>query len=240
MSTARAAGLSYCWIDASARSARSRFIGTASRNFRMMFAPPAKSMPQFTPFLMKSTPPMIAKITEKATAWKRHLTKSYLVLTKICMTVFLDLNADRLRLLRCRVFEIEDHARHEKRGEHGGEEADEQRDGESLDRSRSELEEEQRRDDGRHVRVDDGAEGALESLLDRGANGLPFAQLLADALEHEHVRVHGHAERQDDAGDAGQRERRLEVRQHSETEDEVEQKREHRVDARAFVVDQDA
>src|SRR5437879_4728424 len=138
MSTARAAGLSYCWIDASARSARSRFIGTASRNCRMMFAPPAKSMPQFTPFLMNSTPPMIAKITEKATAWKRHLTKSYLVLTKICMTVFLDLNADRLRLLRCRVFEIEDHTRHEERGEHGSEETDEQRDGESLDRSRSE------------------------------------------------------------------------------------------------------
>src|ERR1051325_10415131 len=81
------------------------------------------------------------------------------------------------------------------------------RDRESADRAGAELEQEQRGDDGGEVRVDDRGERAREALLDRRARRLALAQLFADALEHEHVRIDGHAEGQNDAGDAGQRQR---------------------------------
>src|SRR5260221_901381 len=203
-------------MEASFRSPRRRSRGTASRNLSVMCAPPAKSMPQFTPFLANSAKPTIAQITEKATAWKRHRTKSYLVLTKICMVVWLlalpDAHFGRA-ILRF-VVDVEDHARYEERREDRREETDQQRDGESLDRARSELEEEERRDDRRHVRIDDRAEGAGEAVLDGRADGLALAQLFADALEHQYVRIDGHTEGQDDAGDARQRERGLEDGHH--------------------------
>ena len=71
-----------------------------------------------------------------------------------------------------------------------------------------------------------------------GADGLAFAQLLADALEDQHVRIDGHAQRQDDAGDARQRQRGLEVRHHPQKDDQVQQQCQHGVDARAAVVDE--
>src|SRR5207248_4582260 len=117
--------LPYCWIEASVRRLRSWSTGTGPLNFRTMFAPPAKSMPQLMPCFMNITAPMTIQISEKATAWKRHLTKSYLLLTKICMGS--SLNADRRGAILGPVMDVEDHARHEERGEHGGEEADQQR-----------------------------------------------------------------------------------------------------------------
>ena len=48
-------------------------------------------------------------------------------------------------------------------------------------------------------------------FCDGRAHGLAVPQLLADALEDEHVRVDPHADGQDDAGDAGQGEGRLGV-----------------------------
>src|SRR5258708_12546949 len=162
-------------------------------------------MPQLTPFFMNRPKPTMAKITEKATAWKRHRTKSYLVLTKICMVlVSSPLDADRGRAILRFVDDVEDHARDEEGREHRREETDQQRDGESLDRTGAELEEEERRDDRGHVGVDDRAEGACEAVLDSGADGLSVADLLADALEDEHIRVHGHTERGDYARDSGQ------------------------------------
>src|SRR5438067_9511363 len=223
-------------MEASVRRPRSWSTGTGPLNFRTMFAPPAKSMPQLMPCFTNIAAPTIIQISEKATAWKRHLTKSYLVLTKICMGS--SLNADRRGAVLGAVVNIEDHARDEERGEHGGEEADQQRDGEAFDRTGPELEQEERRDDRGHVRVDDRAEGAGEAVLDGRAHGLAVAQLLADALEDEHVRVDGHAEGQDDAGDAGERQRGLEDRHHAENDHEVEQQRQNGVDPGALVVDE--
>ena len=61
-------------------------------------------------------------------------------------------------------------------------------------------------------------------------------QLLFDALENQHVRVDAHAHRQDEAGDARQRHRRAEVGHHPEQDDQVDDHRENRVDARQLVV----
>src|SRR6267143_504991 len=120
-------------MEASLRSARRRSIGTWSLNLRTMLAPPAKSMPQLMPRFMKRARPIRTHTIEKATATKRHFTKSYLVLTKICMINPYQLDADRARPLLRRVMDVEDHPRHEECGEHRGEQTDEQRDGEALD-----------------------------------------------------------------------------------------------------------
>src|SRR5258708_29104810 len=149
-------------------------------------------MPQLTPFFMNRPKPTMAKITEKATAWKRHRTKSYFVLTKSCMVlVSARLDADRGRAILRFVDDVEDHARDEEGREHRREETDQQRDGESLDRTGAELEEEERRDDRGHVGVDDRAEGAREAVLDGRADGLPVADPPAPPPEAAPIRPHG-------------------------------------------------
>jgi hypothetical protein len=51
------------------------------------------------------------------------------------------------------------------------------------------------------------------------------------------VRVDRHRERQDDACDAGQRERRLQVRHGAEEDDQVHDERDDRVDPGALVIE---
>src|SRR5690606_2399905 len=52
------------------------------------------------------------------------------------------------------------------RREHGGDHADGQRPGEPAHRARSELEQDERRQNGREVRVDDRDHGAVEARVD--------------------------------------------------------------------------
>ena len=64
------------------------------------------------------------------------------------------------------------------------------------------------------------AERAFSKPMSTAARmDLPDAELLADALVDEHVGVDGHAERQHDAGDAGQRQRGLEAGEDAEEQD---------------------
>jgi hypothetical protein len=65
-----------------------------------------------------------------------------------------------------------------------------------------------------------------------------LAELLADALEDQHVGVHRHADGQDDAGDAGQGQRGPEVGQCAEHQHHVERQGDHRVDAGPLVDDE--
>ena len=58
--------------------------------------------------------------------------------------------------------------------------------------------------------IDDSALSKPASIAD--AHRPAGAQLLADALEDQHVGVDRHADGEDDAGDAGQRQRGAEVR----------------------------
>ena len=64
------------------------------------------------------------------------------------------------------------------------------------------------------------------------------AELLLDPLENQHVGVHPHADRQDEAGDAGQRHGRPEVGHQAEQDDQVEHHGDDGVDARQLVVDE--
>src|SRR5712691_2186935 len=89
-----------------------------------------------------------------------------------------------------------------------GDETHDQRYREPLHGAGAELEQEGGGDEGGGVRVEDGDPHPLEAVVDRGADGLAVAQLLPYALEDEHVGVDAHADREDDAGDAGKGEGR--------------------------------
>ena len=87
-----------------------------------------------------------------------------------------------------------------------GQHADEQRHGEALDRAGAEIHQHDGGDDGGDVRVDDGGQRVLIAALAGGLDGAAALQFLAEALEDDDVAVNGHADAQQDTGDARQRE----------------------------------
>lgn len=108
--------------------------------------------------------------------------------------------------------ELGEHPCDHQRADHGRQHTDAQRDAETLHRAGRQHEQQRRRDQRGHVGVRDRAERALEA----GGQGRPPAGpaaarvLLPGTLEHQHVRVHGHADRQHETGETGQRQRRAE------------------------------
>lgn len=64
-------------------------------------------------------------------------------------------------------------------------------------------------DETRDVRVKNRRKGTIVAFADGGLRQTTETQFLADAFVDQHVRVNGHAERQRDGGDAGQRQRSL-------------------------------
>ena len=115
---------------------------------------------------------------------------------------------------------------------------EEQRHREAADRPGAELEQERARDQRRDVRVDQRPEHAAEAGVDRRADAALRLELFLDALEDQHVRVDADAHRQHEAGDAGQRHHRADVRHQAEQDDQVEDQRDDRVHARQLVVDE--
>src|SRR5579859_150744 len=106
---------------------------------------------------------------------------------------------------------------HEDRREQAGDHADREHDGESLDRGRPDEQQDAAGDQRRRVRVADRGPRAAHRGIDRGGYGAPRAHLFLESFEDQHVRVDGHTDGQDEAGDAGQRQGhrdRLEQREH--------------------------
>src|SRR5262249_13346773 len=199
--------------------------------------PPEKSMPNFRPFCTKiAKKPSAISAQEAPMAHHLYFRKSMLVWRKNSIAA-LYLYGDRVDVLAAPVLELEDRVGDEHGRENRDEETDDQRDGETLHRPRAELEQEHGRDDRRHVGVDDRREGLGEPVLDGGLGGAPVAELLADALEHGNVRVDRHTDRQDEARDARQRERRLEDGERRREQNRVQEERDDRVPAGAAVVD---
>ena len=124
----------------------------------------------------------------------------------------------------------------EHRGEQRCQDADDQRDGEALHRAGAELEEQEGGDDRRQARVGDGGQRVLEALVDGESHRLAVAQLLADALEDQHVRVHRDADGEHDAGEARQGQRGVEHGQRAHGVEQVEAERQHGEDAAQRVV----
>jgi hypothetical protein len=76
-----------------------------------------------------------------------------------------------------------------------------------------------------------------EPFVDRGPHRLAASELLADPLELQEVGVHRHTNREDEAGDAGERERRVERGEEAESRDRVEDQSTDGEHAREAIVD---
>src|SRR5262245_42919632 len=92
---------------------------------------------------------------------------------------------------------LEEELAHEVRREDVRHETPHEGDREALDGPGAELEEEGGGDERGGVGVEDRDPDALEAVLDRDPHRLAVAELLADALEHEHVGVDAHADGED-------------------------------------------
>src|SRR5207245_2156999 len=90
---------------------------------------------------------------------------------------------------------VQQHLRHDHRGEEGHGDADPEREREASDRAGAELEEDRGGEHRREVRIEDRRERALAAFLHRDPQGLTGAQLLLETLERENVRVHRHSDR---------------------------------------------
>ena len=126
---------------------------------------------------------------------------------------------------------------HGDRGEHRGEHADHQDQGEAADGRRPEPEQDARRDQARHVRVEDRVPGPVEAGLGGRRQRLARPQLLLHPLEDEDVGVDRHADREDEAGDAGEGEGDRDEPEDRQHEHRVVDEREAGDDARQAVVD---
>src|SRR6185369_3217743 len=103
---------------------------------------------------------------------------------------------------------VEDHARYEYRREQVRQQTEGQGDCETLHRSCTEQEQNGRRNNRGYVRIDDRQPGVRKSLLHRRWWRLAIAQLFADTLEDQYVRIDTHTDRQDQSRNARQRQRR--------------------------------
>ena len=76
----------------------------------------------------------------------------------------------------------------------------------------------------------------VKAALTAARGPLRRGQLLLDALEDQHVRIDAHADRQDQAGDARQRQRHRDVGHERQQDQQVQHHRDQRVDAGQAVV----
>ena len=96
-------------------------------------------------------------------------------------------------------------------------------------------EQHQRRDHRHDVGVDDRVEALRVAGADRGAHGLPGPHLFLDPLEDDDVRVGRDADRQDQAGEARQRQRDVEEQDRRVEERRVDAEPDDRDDAEEAV-----
>src|ERR1035438_4666749 len=115
---------------------------------------------------------------------------------------------------------------------------DDQGDRETTDRPLPEEEKEGAGYHRCHVGVDNGPPRLAEAVVDGGNHALAGAQFLADAFENQHIGIHRHTDGQNDSGDTGQGQDSMEVRHCRQQDNSIERQRQHRVDARALIVDQ--
>src|SRR5690606_17876918 len=85
--------------------------------------------------------------------------------------------------------------------------------------------EQQRRDQGGDIRVDDRRHSFTIAVIDGRDGPPPCPHFLANALEYQDIRIHCHADRQDNARDARQGQRGLEDRQGRQERDDINDQR---------------
>src|SRR6266702_2211389 len=116
---------------------------------------------------------------------------------------------------------------HEDGRDHRRRDADDQRDGEALHGASADQIQDERREHGADVRVDNCAHRVSEPLRYGRAYQLAVLQLFADALEDQHVGVHRDADRQHQPGEPRQRQREPEAREPGKGEQHVQAEGRH-------------
>src|SRR5215212_334256 len=132
----------------------------------------------------------------------------------------------------------EDRAGDDDGAEHRDEHAEDQDEGEPPDRRRAEQVEDRGGDQARHVRVEDRVPGPTEAGLDGGRQRLADPHLLLHPFEDQDVRVDGHADREDEASNARERQGHRDQPEQGEYDEAVVNEREARDDAWQPVVDE--
>src|SRR5262245_24894851 len=166
--------------------------------------PPAKSTPMRKPRIGMPARPTTITITDAVTQIFHLPMKSILVPGRM-ISKGMPLLDRELGHGTVTGMEVVEAPREHERREDARDDAHRERHGEALDRSGAVLEQHQRGDQRRRVRVEDRPEGLLEAGGDGRARRAPGAELLADALEDDDVRVHRHADGEHEPGDAGHR-----------------------------------
>ena len=119
---------------------------------------------------------------------------------------------------------VEDDPGDEDRGQDRGDDTDDEGRRESLDRAGTEDEEHDTGEDRGHLAVDDSGISVLVTVGDGLSETLSSGQFLFDALIDDHVRIHGHTQRQDETGDTREGKDCAEGDEGSEEEEHVAEK----------------
>ena len=116
----------------------------------------------------------------------------------------------------------DDQPRQGEGGEHRGDDADAERDGKAAHRPGADIKQHRGSNEGGDVGVENGGERAAEASVDGVDRRASAAHFLADAFIDQDVGVDRDTDGEHDAGDAGQRQRGIEHRQHAEDHGDVD------------------
>ena len=118
---------------------------------------------------------------------------------------------------------LDQQTRDEDGAEERGDDTDDERRGEALNRTVTEDEEHDTGDDRRQVTVDDRRVGLRETVLDGQREALASAELLLDALVDDDVGIDGHTHRQHDTRNTRKGQHGTERDKHAHQQEDVEE-----------------
>src|SRR3984885_4315790 len=223
-----------------ASAARSWSMFGDCAKFVSMFTPPVKSMPRFKPrTATRASEATMSTADSPYHTLRVRMNGKRVTLWKNSMDFRSSKGSDGqpLDLALTAVDELDQRPRTHERREHRSDDAEHQHHGEAAHRTRAKRPQHPAGDRRGDVGVENGGVRPIESRGDRGARRYAVAQLLADALVDQDVRIHRHAYREHHRRDAGQGERGAEDGQQRGEQDHIDEQHEIRDHAEQFVVD---
>src|ERR1043165_3878452 len=224
------------WIVASptlsaAICSRNRSMGGGCTKATLTLWPPTKSTPKLRPRVKTSAIAAAVTRIERTSAKFRYFMNARLVLSGTSFSRRMS-RSSNMQFFGPRLADPErdHHAGDVDRGEHRGERHPHEDDGKATHRPRAEIEHQHGRDDIGDVRVENGGRGLAIARFKRVMEAAAPPLLLPDAFVDQHVRVHRRADRQHEAGDARQRQGRLEQAHDADDHQAVQDQADRRID----------
>ena len=120
---------------------------------------------------------------------------------------------------------VENQTRNENRGEHTHQNTENQRDGESFDLLGTNDVQHNRSNQGRNVGVNNCRGRFVKTVSNRHPQRGSSIKFFSDPFKNQHVRVHGHTDRQHEACQSRQRDRLIDRHHQRQDQDQVKQQR---------------